>query len=87
MSDYARCTLNVDVETTQIFVDRKAQTIILPMHGFAVPFHIDTIKNASKNDEGDYTYLRINFQTSGQLTGKKDETVNARPVSSYVVAC
>lgn len=45
------------------------------MQGFAVPFHINTIKNVSKNDEGDYTYLRINFQTPGQLAGKKDETV------------
>ena len=45
------------------------------MHGSAVPFHINTIKNVSKNDEGDYTYLRINFQTPGQLAGKKDETV------------
>lgn len=48
---------------------------MLPVHGFAVPFHINTIKNVSKNDEGDYTYLRINFQTPGQLAGKKDDTV------------
>lgn len=47
------------------------------MHSFAVPFHINAIKNVSKNDEGDYTYLRINFQTPGQLAGKKDETVCA----------
>ena len=61
----------------QIFVDRKAQTVILPVHGFAVPFHINTIKNASKNDEGDFTYLRINFQTPGQLAGKKEDTVSS----------
>ena len=59
----------------QLFVDRKAQTIILPIHGFAVPFHINTIKNVSKSDEGDFTYLRVNFQTPGQLTGKKEDTV------------
>lgn len=56
-------------------MDRKAQTIVLPVHGFAAPFHINTIKNASKNDEGDFTYLRINFQTPGQLAGKKEDTV------------
>ena len=56
-------------------MDRKAQTVILPIHGFAVPFHINTIKNASKNDEGDFTYLRVNFQTPGQLAGKKEDTV------------
>lgn len=60
----------------QIFVDRKAHTIILPIHGFAVPFHINTIKNASKNDEGEFTFLRINFQTPGQLAGKKEDTVS-----------
>lgn len=64
-----------EVESMKIFVDRKAQTIVLPTNGFAVPFHINTIKNASKNDEGDYTYLRINFQTPGQLAGKKEDTV------------
>ena len=41
----------------QIYVDRKAQTVVLPIHGYAVPFHINTIKNVSKNDEGDFTYL------------------------------
>jgi nucleosome binding factor SPN SPT16 subunit len=60
---------------SQIYVDRKAQTIILPIHGFAVPFHINTIKNAAKNDEGDFTFLRINFQTPGQLAGRKEDTV------------
>jgi nucleosome binding factor SPN SPT16 subunit len=49
--------------------------VILPIHGFAVPFHINTIKNVSKNDEGDLTYLRVNFQTPGQLAGKKEDTV------------
>ncbi|KIM49314.1 hypothetical protein M413DRAFT_438502 [Hebeloma cylindrosporum] len=63
-----------EVEKLRIFVDRKAQTVVLPIHGFAVPFHINTIKNASKNDEGDFTYLRINFQTPGQLAGKKEDT-------------
>jgi len=62
---------------SQIFVDRKALTVILPIHGFAVPFHINTIKNASKNDEGEFTYLRINLQTPGQLAGKKEDTVRS----------
>ena len=63
-------------DAIQIFVDRKAQTIVLPIHGFAVPFHINTIKNVSKNDEGEFTYLRVNFQTPGQLAGKKEDTVH-----------
>jgi nucleosome binding factor SPN SPT16 subunit len=64
-----------EAEKLRVFVDRKAQSVILPIHGFAVPFHINVIKNASKSDEGDFTYLRINFQTPGQLAGKKEDTV------------
>ncbi|KAF9484717.1 FACT complex subunit SPT16 [Pholiota conissans] len=73
-----------EVERLRIFVDRKAQTVILPIHGFAVPFHINTIKNASKNDEGDFTYLRINFQTPGQLAGKKEDTPFEDPDATFI---
>ncbi|KAF7972111.1 hypothetical protein HWV62_18942 [Athelia sp. TMB] len=73
-----------EVESMKIFVDRKAQTIVLPANGFAVPFHINTIKNASKNDEGDYTYLRINFQTPGQLAGKKEDTPFEDPEATFI---
>jgi len=60
----------------QIFVDDARQTIILPINGYATPFHINTIKNVSKNEEGDYTYLRINFQSPGQIAGKKEDTAS-----------
>ncbi|KAF7338622.1 FACT complex subunit SPT16 [Mycena venus] len=73
-----------EVEKLRIHVDRKAQTVILPIHGFAVPFHINTIKNASKNDEAEYTYLRINFQTPGQLAGKKEDTPFEDPDATFI---
>ncbi|RDB21018.1 FACT complex subunit SPT16 [Hypsizygus marmoreus] len=73
-----------EVERLRIFVDRKAQTVILPMHGSAVPFHINTIKNASKNDEGEFTILRINFQTPGQLAGKKEDTPFEDPDATFI---
>ncbi|KIP09266.1 hypothetical protein PHLGIDRAFT_103069 [Phlebiopsis gigantea 11061_1 CR5-6] len=73
-----------EVETVRIFVDRKAQTIIFPIHGFAVPFHINTIKNVSKSDEGDFTYLRVNFQTPGQLAGKKEDTPFEDPDATFI---
>ncbi|KAI0048191.1 FACT complex subunit SPT16 [Auriscalpium vulgare] len=73
-----------EVESLRIFVDRKAQTVILPMNGFAVPFHINTIKNVSKNDEGEFTYLRVNFQTPGQLAGKKEDTPFEDPDATFV---
>ncbi|KAI9880467.1 MAG: FACT complex subunit spt16 [Pleopsidium flavum] len=56
-----------------IVVDAKNSTIILPIMGRPVPFHINTIKNASKNDEGEFAYLRINFLSPGQGVGRKDD--------------
>ncbi|KAG6854966.1 hypothetical protein C0991_009789 [Blastosporella zonata] len=72
------------IAACKIFVDRKAQTVILPIHGSAVPFHINTIKNASKSDEGDSTVLRINFQTPGQLAGKKEDTPFEDPDATFI---
>ncbi|CCM03865.1 uncharacterized protein FIBRA_06015 [Fibroporia radiculosa] len=73
-----------EAENLRIYIDRKAQTIIFPIHGFAVPFHINTIKNVSKNDEGDFTYLRVNFQTPGQLAGKKEDTPFEDPDATFI---
>ena len=60
----------------QIVVDQRNESIILPVFGLAVPFHISTLKNVNKTDEGEYTYLRINFLTPGQASGKKEDMVN-----------
>ncbi|KAJ3534626.1 hypothetical protein NMY22_g6840 [Coprinellus aureogranulatus] len=35
-------------------------SVTLPIHGLVVQFHINTIKNASTNNEGGFTYLQIN---------------------------
>jgi nucleosome binding factor SPN SPT16 subunit len=66
-----------EVARRRIYVDDAKQTIILPINGFPAPFHINTIKNVSKNEEGEYTYLRINFQSPGQIAGKKEDTVRS----------
>ncbi|TFK67901.1 FACT complex subunit SPT16 [Pluteus cervinus] len=73
-----------EINKLRVVVDRKAQTVILPMNGFAVAFHINTIKNVSKNDEGEFTYLRVNFQTPGQLAGKKEDTPFENPDATFV---
>ncbi|KAE8385154.1 FACT complex subunit spt16 [Aspergillus alliaceus] len=65
--------LPAKVKDLTIYVDHKASTIIVPIMGRPVPFHINTIKNASKSDEGEYAYLRINFLSPGQGVGRKDD--------------
>lgn len=49
-----------ELTRNKIFVDPSRETVILPIFGLMVPFHISYIKNASKTDE---EYLRINFVT------------------------
>jgi nucleosome binding factor SPN SPT16 subunit len=56
-------------------VDRRAEAVILPVFGQAVPFHLSILKNVSKSDEGDQILVRFNFISPGQATGKKEEHV------------
>jgi len=68
----------------RIFIDQKAQSILLPIYGFSVPFHINTLKNVSKSDEGDFTYLRFNFIAPGQIAGKKEDVPFEDPDATFV---
>lgn len=68
--------------TTQIHVDEGRQTVILPIYGYATPFHISTIKNVTETEEQDHTVLRIMFQSPGQIAGKKEDMVRAHQLIS-----
>ncbi|KAH3900869.1 probable FACT complex subunit SPT16 [Saccharomycodes ludwigii] len=57
------------VRDLKIHVDWKNQTIIIPIYGRPVPMHINAYKNGSKNEEGAYTYLRLNFHSPGAAGG------------------
>jgi nucleosome binding factor SPN SPT16 subunit len=74
------------VKDLGICLDTKTSTVILPIMGRPVPFHINTIKNASSTSEGEFTSLRINFLSPGQGVGRKDdlpfEDANAQFVRS-----
>lgn len=59
-----------EVINLKLYVDRKYETVIMPIFGIQVPFHISTIKNISQSVEGDYTYLRINFFHPGATVAK-----------------
>ena len=72
------------VKDLVVVVDEKSNTIILPIMGRAVPFHIHTIKNASVNIEGEYAFLRINFLSPGQGVGRKDDQPFEDPSAHFV---
>ncbi|KAI4145361.1 MAG: hypothetical protein L6R39_003823 [Caloplaca ligustica] len=72
------------VKDLAIVVDEKASTIVLPIMGRPVPFHVQTVKNASKSDEGEYAFLRINFLSPGQGVGRKDDQPFEDPTAHFV---
>lgn len=72
------------VKDLAVYVDPKAVSIIVPIMGRPVPFHINTIKNASKSDEGEYAYLRINFLSPGQGVGRKDDQPFEDPSAHFL---
>lgn len=72
------------VKELVVLVDSKASTVVVPINGRPVPFHINTIKNASTSPEGDFTYLRINFLSPGQGVGRKDDQPFEDPTAQFV---
>ena len=68
--------LGTDSIDFKVYVDEQRQSVILPVYGYAVPFHISTIKNVTKTEEADHIVLRINFQSPGQIAGKKEDMVS-----------
>ncbi|KAG7860923.1 hypothetical protein KL939_001490 [Ogataea angusta] len=62
-----------NVRDLKIHIDSKNQTIILPICGRPVPFHINAFKNGLKTEEGEYTHLKLNFNSPGVAVTKKEE--------------
>ncbi|CAF0785468.1 unnamed protein product [Adineta steineri] len=68
-----------DIQDLKLYVDRKYETVILPINGISTPFHISTIKNVSLAVEGEYIYLRINFFNPGGI-GKQADSIDKENV-------
>lgn len=73
-----------EVKDLKLYVDRKYETVIMPIFGIPVPFHISTIKNISQSIEGDYTYLRINFFHPGATMGRNEGGNYSHPDATFV---
>ncbi|XP_058807704.1 FACT complex subunit spt16 isoform X2 [Phymastichus coffea] len=73
-----------EVKDLKLFVDKKYETVIMPIFGIPVPYHISTIKNISQSVEGDYTYLRINFFHPGATMGRNEGGVYPQPDATFV---
>ncbi|CAD6921441.1 unnamed protein product [Tilletia controversa] len=74
----------VKTQDLRIIVDARAQTVVMPVCGVAVPFHINVLKNVTKSEEGNYTYLRFNFISPGQIAGRKEDVPFEDPEASFI---
>ncbi|KAE8633772.1 hypothetical protein XENTR_v10002083 [Xenopus tropicalis] len=73
-----------EIREMKIYIDKKYETVIMPVFGIATPFHIATIKNISMSVEGDYTYLRINFFCPGSALGRNEGNIFPNPEATFV---
>ncbi|TKA23656.1 FACT complex subunit spt16 [Salinomyces thailandicus] len=72
------------VKDLMVLVDPKNNSIILPIMGRPVPFHINTVKNATTSQEGGFCYLRINLLSPGQGVGRKDDQPFEDPTAQFI---
>ena len=62
---YPTATTSGVLKLNQTHVDGKAETVLVPVNGRLVPFHIATIKNVVKHEHEGWTQLRIQFVAPG----------------------
>lgn len=56
-----------DLKPRLIYIDNKTNSILLPINGQHVPFHICILKSVVKNDEGKHASLRFNFHLPNSI--------------------
>lgn len=71
-------------KTNMSIVDGKQEAVLVPVFGRLVPFHISNVKNVTKNEEGGWTFLRLNFVAPGAAFSKNDMPSEAKPTDHYI---
>ena len=57
-----------------IRLDPRRECLVLPLFGYSVPFHVSTIRNITHNQEGERSYVRVNFVAPGAGFGGSSVT-------------
>ena len=68
-----------------IKVDQRAETVILPVYGISVPFHISVIKNVNNNDnagEDGHSFVRIIFHSPSAMNALRDSALVQRHIKN-----
>ena len=51
-----------------IYIDNRSNSILLPIKGSHIPFHIHLLKSIVKSDEGKFSSLRFNFHLPNSIS-------------------
>lgn len=69
---YKRETQLPKTASLNVSVDARASSLILPVSGKLVPFHINTFRSGSITNEGPQFYLRLNFHSPDSMLARRD---------------
>lgn len=81
---YKRETQLPKLENLRLSVDQRAQAVLVPVAGRPVPFHINTYKNGNATEEGEYTYVRLNFNSPDSNVARRDDVPYDNPLATFV---
>ncbi len=73
-----------NIRKCRIHLDKENWSLILPLFGGAIPFHISMVKNCSVNTFGKVGELRINFNSPG-VSINKHKVYSLAPTDSAFV--
>lgn len=59
-----------ELKAGKVYVDAPHRALLFPIGDKWLPLHISFVKSVSKNDEGQWSYLRLNLHTPGETTLK-----------------
>ena len=65
-----------------IKVDQRAETVILPIYGVSVPFHISVIKNVNNSNDNDHSFVRIIFHSPSAMSALRDSVLVQRHIQN-----
>jgi len=63
-----------------IKVDQRAETVVLPIYGVSVPFHISVIKNVNNSNESDASFVRIILHSPSAMNALRDSVLVQRHI-------
>ena len=68
-----------------IKVDGRAETVLLPIYGVSVPFHISVIKNVTNSQDNEHSFVRIIFHSPSAMNVLRDTVLVQRHIREAFV--